>query len=98
MRDKVIQKLEKYQAMKQEIENYDYMADVENEVAKVRANLIQVAESDKFARLAKIDIYVELLDSLLEDSKEEETTINENMSEGISDEIPEPVDEINEEV
>ena len=97
MRDKVIQKLKKYEAMKQEIENYDYMADVENEVAKVRANLIQVAESDKLARLAKIDIYIELLDSLLEDSKEENTN-NENISEGISDEIPEPVDEINEEV
>lgn len=98
MRDKVIQKLEKYQAMKQEIENYDYMADVENEVAKVRANLIKVAESDKLAKLAKIDIYIELLDSLLEDSKEEETTTNENISEEISNEIPEPVDKINEEV
>lgn len=98
MRDKVIQKLEKYQAMKQEIENYDYMADVENEVAKVRANLIKVAESDKLAKLAKIDIYIELLDSLLEEDKEEETTTNENISEEISNEISEPVDEINEEV
>ena len=97
MRDKVIQKLEKYQAMKQEIENYDYMTDVENEVAKVRANLIKVAESDKLARLAKIDIYIELLDSLLEDS-EEENTSNENISEEISNEIPEPVNKINEEV
>lgn len=98
MRDKVIQKLEKYQAMKQEIENYDYMADVEAEVAKVRANLIQIAESDKNARLAKIDIYIELLDSLLEEDKEEEITTNENISEEISNEIPEPVDKINEEV
>lgn len=98
MRDKVIQKLEKYQAMKQEIENYDYMVDVEAEVAKVRTNLIEVAESDKLAKLAKIDIYIELLDSLLEDSKEEETTTNENISEEISNEISEPVDKINEEV
>lgn len=106
MKDKVIQKLNKYLTMKAEVESYDYTADVEAELAKVKANLISVAEADKNARLAKIDIYIELLNSLLEEDKEEGLDSKEEITDEISEdtditsteEISKLDDEINEEV
>lgn len=70
MVEKLVEKRSMYLEEKTKIEAYDYSKEIDEALAKYKANLVEQTEAQRAKNLAKVNTYLELLDDLIADCSE----------------------------